>query len=464
VLKVVATVPLNVRSVADPSLVPDPRSAATRSIERIKMRRITPMLALAAGVALFASACGGGDGGTDDGTAAPTAGETTGAPVRGDQELVIWTDAVKLDAIQAVADAFAEANGITVGVQAIVNTRADFITANAAGNGPDVLVGAHDWIGQLVTNGAIDPLQLSPDALSGYAPNSVAATTYDGQLWGLPYGVEALALYCNNEYAPDTYATLDDAIAAGQAAVDAGSVQSALNLPVGQNGDAYHMEPLFTSGGGYLFGKNADDSWNSADLGFGTPESIAAAGKIASLGEAGSNVLRRSIDGTNNIALFAEGSAACMISGPWALNDVRTGLGEDGYTIQPIPGFAGMEPAVPFMGAQAFYVASNGQNKAFAQEFVSNFVNSQEQMTTLYELANLPPSLTALRQSIAAANPDTEVFAAAADGAEPMPAFPFMDQVFTPAGQAWSAIVGGADPNITMTQTAQTIAAVVAGS
>ncbi len=222
------------------------------------------------------------------------------------------------------------------------------------------------------------------------------------------------------------------------------------------------MEPLYTSGGGYVFGTNPDGSYNVDDLGVGTPESIVAAEKIYSIGEAGSNVLRRSIDSTNSISLFAEGNAACLISGPWALGDVRTGLGEDGYTVQPIPGFAGMGPAVPFMGAQAFYVASNGQNKAFAQEFVNNFVNSEEQMTTLYEKANLPPAMTAVRQAIAASDPDTETFGQAADAGAPMPAIPGMDQVWTPLGQAWSAIVGGADPATTMTTTGQTISAAIA--
>jgi arabinogalactan oligomer / maltooligosaccharide transport system substrate-binding protein len=345
------------------------------------------------------------------------------------------------------------------------DTRAAFVTANAAGNGPDVLVGAHDWIGQLVQNGAIDPVQLTADQLGGYAPKAVQAVTYDSQIYGLPYGVEAIALYCNKEYAPDTYATLDDAIAAGQAAVDAGSVQSALNQPVGQDGDPYHMEPMYTSAGGYLFGTNADGSYNAEDLGVGTPASITAGEKIASLGETGSNVLRTSISNDNSIAMFAEGDAACLISGPWALNDVRTGLGEDGYTIQPIPGFAGMDPAVPFMGAQAFYVASNGLNKAFAQEFVTSGVNNEEAMTTMYEQANLPPAMTAVREAIAAGNPDFETFAAAADAGAPMPSIPAMNEVWVPLGVAYSSIVSGAsDPATAMTQAGQTIAAAIAAS
>lgn len=427
------------------------------------MRRFTSTLALTAGVALFAAACGGGDGGGDTGTGGD-GGDTgaTEAPVRGDEELVIWTDALKLEAVQAIAEKFATDNNITVGVQAIVNTRADFITANAAGNGPDVVVGAHDWLGQLVQNGAIDPLQLSPADLEGYAETAVQASTYDGQLYALPYGVEAVALYCNTQYAPDTYATLDDAIAAGQAAVDSGAVEIQLALPVGQAGDAYHMQPLYTSAGGYLFGTTAEGDYDPTDLGVGQQGSIEAAQKIHDLGEAGSGVLRRSVDSGNSIAQFAEGNAACLISGPWALADVRAGLGEDGYTVQPVPGFAGGDPAEPFMGAQAFMVASNGVNKTFAQEFVTNGANTEEAMQTMFDLADLPPAMIAVREGIA--DEDVKTFGTAADEGAPMPAIPAMAEVWTPLGQAYSAIVGGADPAETMTTTGQTISAAIAAA
>ncbi len=51
-------------------------------------------------------------------------------------------------------------------------------------------------------------------------------------------------------------------------------------MPVGENGDAYHMEPLFTSAGGYLFGKDADGNYNPDDLGLDSPGGLAAAAKI----------------------------------------------------------------------------------------------------------------------------------------------------------------------------------------
>lgn len=436
-------------------------------------RSIITAAAISAGLLL--ASCGGGSGEqptdgatTETTTDAATEGETTEEPaVRGEGDLVIWADAGKAPSIQAVADVYGEANGITVTVQTIVNTRSDFITANEAGNGPDMVVGAHDWLGQLVANGAVDPLVVSADQLSAYHEKSVAAATYDNQLYALPYGMESLVLYCNNEFAQGPFDTLDAAIAAGQEAVDAGQVESALNLPVGTTGDAYHMQPLFTSAGGYIFGYE-NGVWDPTDLGVATEGGIAAAEKIASLGETGEGVLSTAIDGTNAISLFNEGKAACLISGPWALNDVRTALGEDGYTIQAIPGFEGMGPAEPFLGVNQFYVASNGANKTFAQDFITSTaaggLNTPESMRTLYEISAQPPAMTEIADEAAAADPDVAAFLEAATAAQPMPAIPAMDAVWGPLGQAYSAVVGGADPAETMTTTSTAIEDTIASS
>ena len=434
------------------------------------MRRIPRGLAVAVGASLLLAACsGGGDAEpTPEAEDTPAAEETApeeeadpDAPlVRGDADLVIWTDNLKIGPITEIAEAFGEANGISVEVQAGTDVRANFSTADAAGNGPDVVVGAHDWVGEFVQNGSVDPLTLTAADLGAYSESAVRAASFGGQLYGLPYGVESIALYRNTDIAPDAPATLDDAIAAGQAALDAGTVESALNLPVGENGDAYHMQPVLTSLGGYLFGINADGSYNPEDLGIGGPGSLAAAQKIYDLGEAGSNVLRRSISGDNTISLFAEGKSAFLISGPWALST----LDEAGvnYAITPIPPFAGQQPAKPFMGAQLFFVAAHGQNKPFAQEFI-NYMNSEESMQIMFDGAKLPPAMTSVSEMIAADNPNISVFGDAAAGADPMPAIPAMAAVWDPLGKAYSAIVGGADPASTITSAGDTIRAAIAG-
>ena len=404
---------------------------------------------------MTAAACGGGSGSSSESSGSETSSSSPsaeGGGGGGDADLLVWTDSLKIDAVTEVAEAFGEANGINVEVQAISeDLQGSFVTADAAGNGPDVIVGAHDWMGNLVQNGAIEPLNLTPDELSGYSEKAVQATTYDGKLYGVPYGVEALGLYRNTEVVPDEPASMDDVIASGKAAVEAGKVDSALNLPVGELGDAYHMEPILTSFGGYIFGYDESTGYDAQDVGIGKEGSIKAAQQISQLAK--DKVLRTSISGDNSIALFTSGKAAYLVSGPWALADVKK-AGFD-YAIQPVPGFAGQDPAQPFMGAQAFMVAANGKNKDIAQEFVNNGVNSEEAMLTLFEGTQLPPAMTAVQDQVD--DPDLTVFTEAANAAAPMPAIPAMASVWERLGKAYSAIVSGKDPVATIKSAGDTI-------
>lgn len=426
------------------------------------MRKIARTLVPALLAVTLTAGCGGGSSSpstkTQDSAAKPSATSSTSVPDRGDADLVIWTDALKVDAVKSVADDFAKEQGITVDVQVVSSDlQTAFVTANSAGNGPDVVVGAHDWIGNLVQNGAIDPLQLTPDQLQGYSTKAVQATTYDGQLYGVPYGIEALGLYRNTAVVPDAPKTLDDAISAGEKAVKAGKVDSALNLPVGENGDAYHMEPVLTSMGGYLFGQSKDGAYDPSDLGIGKQGSIDAAKKISELAK--QKVLRTSISGDNSIALFTGGKAAFLVSGPWALPDIKkSGMH---YAVQAVPGFAGKDAASPFMGAQAFMVASKAQNKPFAQEFVTKGINNEAAMTKLYQGTNLPPAMTSVQNQVT--DKDIALFAAAANKAAPMPAIPEMAAIWEPLGKAYAAIVGGADPTKTIKAAGTTISKAING-
>ncbi len=428
--------------------------------------RLSPrVLAAIAGAALLTAACAGGGGGASpsgSGAASPSgeAGSSDGSPVRSDADLVIWTDEITASAVRPIAEEFAAERGITVGVQVIASDlQANVVAANAAGNGPDVFTGAHDWIGNLAQNGAISPLQITVDRLSEYADIAVQAGTYQDKIYALPYGLEALVLYRNTDVAPQEPKTLDDAIMTGEAAVTAGTVDSALNLQQGDLGDTYYMEPVFTSMGGYLFGTTASGDADPDDLGVGKPGSIAAAKKIYALGEKGLDVLRRSISADNSLALFAGGKAAYVVSGPWALEDVQAGGIK--YAISPIPGFAGQKPAQPFTGVHGFYVASKGTNQAFAQEFVVNAVNTEESMKAMYDGTSLPPAMNVVADKVGAADPDITVFVEAAKAGHAIPAIPAMQEVWEPLGAAYAAIIGGADPTKTMTDTGKVIAAAI---
>jgi arabinogalactan oligomer / maltooligosaccharide transport system substrate-binding protein len=406
--------------------------------------RTAGVIAAVAAVALLAAGCGDGN------KAKPAASKAAGGT------LTIWADDQRAAALKPFADKFGKDNGVTVTVQAISkDLQTTFVTASQSGKGPDIVVGAHDWIGNLVQNGTIDPVQLSDSQKSGFADVALKAVTFNGQLYGVPYAIENVALIRNTDLAPNAPATIEDLVSAGQALKASGKVTNIMALQSGENGDAYHINPLFTSAGGYLFGQKSNGDYDPADLGVGKPESIAAFKKIQALGEKGSGALTRSITGDNAIPTFTGGKTAFLISGPWAIADIKkAGIK---YDITPVPAFAGGKPAQPFVGVQAFYVASKGKSKALANEFVTNYLTQPDLQVALYQANPRPPALTAALDQVKSTDPDIQKWLDAGKGGAVLPAIPAMAAVWDPFGKAEAAIIGGADVTSTLTAAAKTI-------
>ncbi|RKN23741.1 maltose ABC transporter substrate-binding protein [Micromonospora musae] len=398
-------------------------------------------------LALAASGCGGG---SDE----PATDES---PKAAGGKLVIWADDKRTAALKPFAETFGRENGVTVEVQAVSkDLQTNFVTASQQGSGPDVVVGAHDWIGNMVQNGAIDPVQLTADQKSAFNQTAIKAVTFNGQLYGVPYAMENLALIRNTALAPEAPKTVEELVATGKRLKAEKKASEILCLQSGQNGDAYHIYPLYTSAGGYLFGTTANGDYDPKDLGVGKPESIEAFKKIGALGEKGEGALKRSITPENSIATFTGKKCAFLVSGPWAVADVKkAGIS---YDITPVPGFAGGKEAQPFVGVQAFYVASKGKNKALAQEFVANHVTKPDLAVALYQAEPRPPALTAALDQVKGSDPDLAKFTEAGRNGQVLPAIPAMAAIWDPFGKAEAAVIGGADPARTITSAGQTIA------
>ncbi|MEV4845673.1 maltose ABC transporter substrate-binding protein [Micromonospora matsumotoense] len=412
------------------------------------MRIRTAGVVTVLGLALAASGCGGDN--SNDEPATKATSQAAGG------KLVIWADDKRTAALKPFAEKFGQANGVTVEVQAVSkDLQTNFVTASQQGSGPDVVVGAHDWIGNLVSNGAIDPVQLAAAQKSSFNETAIKAVTFNGQLYGVPYATENIALIRNTALAPEAPKTIEDLVATGKKLKADKKASEILCLQSGQNGDAYHVYPLYTSAGGYLFGTAANGDYDPKDLGVGKPESIEAFKKIGKLGEKGDGALKRSITGENSIATFTGKKCAFLVSGPWAIADAKKA--DISYDISPVPGFAGGKQAQPFVGVQAFYVAAKGKNKALAQEFVTNYVTTPELAVALYQAEPRPPALTAAFDQVKGTDPDLAKFSEAGRNGQVLPAIPAMAAIWDPFGKAEAAVIGGADPTKTVTAAGKTI-------
>ncbi len=386
----------------------------------------------ALGMLLGAAACGGDP--------APS----TPAKDKGNGKLEIWADPKRTAALKPFADQFGKENGVTVEIKEIAeNLQQVFVTGSQQGSGPDIVIGAHDWIGNLVQNSAIDPVNLTAAQKSSFEAAALKAVTFNGQVYGAPYAMENIALFRNTELVPTAPATIEDLVKAGTDLKTAGKVSEIMCLQVGAAGDAYHIYPIFASAGGSLFGTTASGDPDPKNVTVGSADSVKAFTKLKELGEKGSGALKTSIGNENSISTFASKKGPFLISGPWATKDVKTGGVK--YDISAVPGFAGGKKATPFLGVQAFYVASKAKSKALAQEFVANYVTNKDVAKALYDADPRPPALTAAIDAVKGADPDLVKFLAAGKDGFPMPAIPEMSAIWGPFGNAEVAVVKGED-------------------
>src|SRR4051794_27098728 len=199
-------------------------------------------------VASLLAACSSGEKPSNSPSAAPT--NTAPAAIDGTGvTLTVWVDENRKPAIEAAAATFEAETGAKVEtvVKNFGDIRADFIAQVPTGEGPDLTIGAHDWLGSLVTAGVVAPVDISAVA-DQFEPVSTAAFTYDGQTYGLPYATEAVALIANTDLVgTDAPTTWDDMIAKGKTAK--GVDQPFVINVGGTTGDGYTMYPFQTSFG-----------------------------------------------------------------------------------------------------------------------------------------------------------------------------------------------------------------------
>ncbi|MGX5695474.1 sugar ABC transporter substrate-binding protein [Agromyces soli] len=364
-------------------------------------------------------------------------GGSTGSD-SGSQTLTVWVDPNRAEELKDIAAQFEEDKGITVKlVQKEYGDvmKEDFVKQVPTGKGPDVIVGGHDWLGLFVQNGVVAPLELG-DSAADYSDVAIRAMSYEGTTYGLPVSIENIALVRNTALAPSTPASWDDLVAAGQAVVASGAAQYPVLVPSGPESDPYHLYPLQTSYGAPLFGTNPDGSYNPDDLLIGSPGGDVFAAKLVEWGQEG--VLNTNI--TNEIARdeFAAGKSPYMLSGSWNLPAFKE-AGID-YAIDPIPQ-AGPEAPTPFVGVQGFFVSAKSENALAANEFVVNYLGSEEVQLALYEAGGRPPALTSAFEIASAENPDVGAYGEIGLTGVPMPAIPEMGAVWNYWGATEAALV-----------------------
>src|SRR5206468_3397708 len=197
--------------------------------------------------------------------ASPTPSPTIKPVLSKEGTLTIWVDGARTKMVTDLGKKFTDKYKVAVQVQELGfgDIRDQLKIAGPAKEGPDIIIGAHDWLGELVSNGLLLNLDLGAKA-SSVDPVAIKAFTYDAKLYGLPYLVEAVSLIYNKDFVPNPPKTWDELKTIAKQLQDDKKVEQGYVM---QQGDPYHTEPLLTGFGGYIFGRDTAGNYNPKDLG-----------------------------------------------------------------------------------------------------------------------------------------------------------------------------------------------------
>ncbi len=353
----------------------------------------------------------------------------TGALALEDGKLIIWQHDRDPDLLQAVVDQFTEELGIEVVVENVDPLTDKFQQAAATGDGPDIVLWAHDRLGEWAAGGLIQPVQPSGAITDGILPSAWDAVSFDGKVWGYPVLVEAVGLVYNKDLIDTPPANFEDI--------------ASLDLPDGVGAilwdynNTYFTMPLLMAGGGYAFQK-VDGSYVGTDTGVNNAGSVAGAAMLASLIEGGT--MPAGVDYGIMDAAMANGEVAMVINGPWSWGGYESAGINIG--VAPLPAIDG-NPARPFLGVQSLAVNAASPNVDLAIELIENYILTDEGLAAW----NANGVLGTLADTSAAAAQADDKIAATLENAAiavPMPSNPEMGAFWSAMAPALTNITTGA--------------------
>lgn len=282
-------------------------------------------------------------------------------------QLLVWINGDKgYPGITEIGRIFEQNTGIPVIVEHPEGATDKFFHAAKSGKGPDIMIWAHDRLGEWADTGLLLPIDPDPAFTNRIFPKAWQAFSHRGRLWGYPIAMESTGLIYNKALISEGEIPRD--LAGCAALAPALKARGAAPIMWDYN-NTYFTFGLLASAGGYVFGRNPDGSYNTADIGVNHPAAVAAMEVVVDL-------IRRKVLPTSLTYSIAEaqmnqGKLAMFISGPFAWENLKKSGIDFGVTT--IPGVEG-NPGRPFVGVVGAMFNRSSPNLDLAQEFLEHYL------------------------------------------------------------------------------------------
>ncbi|WP_316245524.1 sugar ABC transporter substrate-binding protein [Gorillibacterium timonense] len=351
--------------------------------------------------------------------------------------LKIWEDKPQQTFVEARIKDFQEKYGVTVTFEELPPTDqvTKLTTDGPAGLGADVVVFPHDKVGGAVQAGLILPNDVFADEVTAAnSENAVKAVTFEDVLYGYPYSIETYALFYNKKLFPTPPTTFEEIVNFAKTYNDPKNNKYTLMWELQQ---FYYDFGFMATTGGYIFG---DDNTNKEDIGLNNEGAVEGVKFMKSLKDTVLPVKTGDVSGDIKNGLFADGTLALDINGPWRISEFKE-AGVD-FGVAPLPSFNG-KPMKSFSGVKGYYV--NAFTKyPNASKLLAEFLSNKDSQMKNFEMnGTLPANKEVASDPKVTGDPTNQAFLKQFDNSIPMPSLPEMNSIWGPITSAISDIWDG---------------------
>jgi multiple sugar transport system substrate-binding protein len=357
-------------------------------------RRAVLAAVLATTAATVLTACGGG------------AGSAPAGPVTSLRVLDYYNNEPDKTVYAQMLDACGQQNGVTIEREAVPGSSlvAKVLQQASSKTLPDVLMLDNPDLQQIAATGALNPIGDFGLNADGYAPGIVAASTYDGKLYGLQPITNTIGLFYNKDILaqagvqpPKTWDELKDA---AKKLTSGNRYGIAFTATADYEGTWQFLPFMWTAGG------------DEKDI--ATPQTAQALQlwvDLVNSGSASKSVVTWGQADVNE--QFMAGNAAMMINGPWQYPVLAKNPALH-YDVVPIPGpQAGATPVAP-LGGETWTIPRTGNKDRQAKAAkIVECLNTDANQMALATTRSTVPTKSALIQQFVAKQPNMAAFSTA---------------------------------------------------
>ena len=283
-------------------------------------------------------------------------------------KLVIWINGDKgYNGLAEVGKKFEKETGVSVLVEHPDRLEEKFTQVASTGDGPDIILWAHDRFGGYAQAGLLAELSPSKEFKDKFVDFAWDAENYNGKIIGYPVAIESLSLIYNKDLLPTPPKSWEEIVE-----LDKKFKAEKKNAIMWNLAEPYFTWPVVASNGGYVF-KFADGKYNTNDIGVNNEGSQKGLQFVVDMVK--NKVINADMDYAIAEASFNKGETALTINGPWSWGNIEKS--KINYGVAVLPTLNG-KPSKAFVGVLSAGINSASPNKDLAVEFIENYLLTDE--------------------------------------------------------------------------------------